>query len=249
VHRDDQKIQQLGKLAVVKTILDQEQQCHMYIPPSGSSFRDAAKLNDSWFVLLARGFNEGVRREEIDRVFEKISFIVFNYDRCVEHLLYSALQKHYGVDATKAQSVMQSLTIFHPYGQIGNLPWQGEQGLPFGFPVNRANLLMASGEIRTYTEQIEDTETLAKIKQEVATAETLVFLGFSYLPTNMKILDPGPRCSVQRIFGTAYGISHSDLEEVQGQLQALVHKNLRGYIRTELTCAGLLQEYSRSLFS
>jgi hypothetical protein len=248
VHRDDHRIQKLGKLAIAKTILEQEQRCHMYIAPSESSFQDVARLNDSWFVHLARGLNEGVRLGGINGIFEKISFIVFNYDRCVEHLLYNALQKHHGIDATDARSVMELLRIFHPYGKIASLPWQGEGGIPFGFPVNRANLLKTAGQIKTYTEQIEDNETLKGIRQEIATAETLVFLGFSYLPTNMKILDPGPKCGVQRILGTAYGISASDTEEIQVQVQALVHKNPGLQIRRDLTCLRLLQDYSRTLF-
>jgi hypothetical protein len=262
VHRDDEKIQQLGKLAIAKTILEQERRCHMYVAPPGASFQDTPRLDKTWFVNLARGLNDGVRREEIDRIFEKVSFVVFNYDRCVEHFLYNALQKHYGIDATKAKSVMDSLTIFHPYGKIADLPWQGKGGIPFGFPANRSNLLMMVGQIKTYTEQVEDDAPLNAIKAEIADAETLVFLGFSYLDFNMNVLDPGRECAARNVFGTAHGISGSDVEQIKDQVRCLIRRNLtenrlRGGIetiaeslnfRSDLQCRGLLEEYSRSLF-
>jgi hypothetical protein len=264
VHRDDERIQKLGKLAIAKTILEQEQRCHMYIAPPGSAFQDMPRLDKSWFVNFVRGLNEGVRREEIDRIFEKVSFVVFNYDRCVEHFLYNALQMHYGVDAEKAKSLMRTLTILHPYGKIADLPWQNAGGIPFGFSANRANLLMMASHIKTYTEQIEDDNTLHAIKSEVADAETLVFLGFSYLDLNMDLIHPTIKCAAQNVFGTAYGISSSDVDQIKKQLRESVGQNLslttipngvirvvpeRLYIRSDLKCAGLLEEYSRSLFA
>jgi hypothetical protein len=259
VHRDDKNIQQLGKLAIAKTILEQEKRCHMFIAPPGSAFQDAPKLNETWFVKFVRGLNEGVRKEEVDRIFEKVSFIVFNYDRCVEHLLYNALQQHYGIDTSKAQSVMNSLTILRPYGKVANLPWQeSDGGIPFGFPPNRANMLMMEGRIQTYTEQRENIDTLAAIRREVAQAETLVFVGFSYLDLNMNVLDPGRECAVRHVFGTSFGMSEHDVEKIKDQIRRLVRRSLmettvrggeRLYIRFDLRCAGLLEEYSRSLFA
>src|SRR5208282_1326512 len=262
VHRDDQRIQQLGKLAIAKTILEQEQRCHMYVAPPGTSFQDITRLDKSWFVNFARGLNDGVRRDEIDRIFDKVSFVVFNYDRCLEHFLYNALQKHYGVDAIKAKSVMERLTIFHPYGKIADLPWQGRSGIPFGCPANRSNLLVMMSQIKTYSEQVENDDTLNSIRHEIAEAETLVFLGFSYLDLNMDVLDPGADCAAQNVFGTAFGISESDVSQIKDKIRRLVRRNLselrtrntvqtveeRLYIRN-LKCAEVLEEYSRSLFA
>jgi hypothetical protein len=261
-HRDDQKIQLLGKLAIAKTILEQEQQSALHRGLPEVRFQDIPKLNQSWFVVLARGLNDGVWRNEIDRVFERVSFIVFNYDRCVEHFLYNAIQEHFGVDQPTAKSVMQHLTILHPYGMIAKLRWQGDCGIPFGFPANRQNLMMMADQIKTYTEQIEDNDTLSAIKREVEDTEALVFLGFSYQDLNIKLLDPGKECTVRSVYGTAYEISDSNVEEIKEQLRRLVGHSLaesrmrgsqetiseRLYIRSHLKCAELLEEYSRSLF-
>jgi len=261
-HGDDKKIQLLGKLAIAKTILEREQHSalHRGLPEVG--FQDIPKINKSWFVILARGLNDGVRKSEIERVFEKVSFVVFNYDRCVEHFLYNALQGHYGVDQPTAQLLMRNLTILHPYGTIAELPWQARGGIPFGFPANRQSLLMMAGRIKTYTEQLESEKTLSAIKQEIEDAEALVFLGFSYHELNLNVLDPGKECAAKNIFGSAVGISESNVDEIKEQIRRLIRTNLtenrmrggietieeRLHIRSDLRCAGLLEEYSQKLF-
>jgi hypothetical protein len=145
VHRDDEKIQQLGKLAIAKTILEQEQRCHMYVAPPGTAFQDVSRLGNSWFVNLARGLSEGVRREEVERIFKRVSFIVFNYDRCVEHFLYNFLQKHYAIDAAKAQSVMKILMILHPYGGGWNTFWLCDKSVKLTYDGGASKNLYRTG--------------------------------------------------------------------------------------------------------
>jgi hypothetical protein len=262
-HREDEKVQLLGKLAIAKTILEYEQKSCMYISDHSPNFLNEETLVKTWFANLARGLNDGIRRDQVGRIFEKVSFIVFNYDRCVEHFLRSSIRKYYDLSDGEVQSVLKTLVVLHPYGAIAGLPWQNNQGLPFGFPTNRPNLLMMARHIKTFTERIEDSTTLEAIKREFSEATILVFLGFSYDELNMKILDPGTKCVARSVFGTACGFSEHDVEEIKGQLRLVVRGNLtehrmrgsdhivreRLHIRPDLKCAGLLQEYSKTLFS
>ncbi|MGC1776473.1 MAG: hypothetical protein WBB34_00900, partial [Xanthobacteraceae bacterium] len=59
-HRDDKKIQLLGKLAIAKTILEFEQKSCIHISEQSREFRDETKINKSWFADLARGLNDGI---------------------------------------------------------------------------------------------------------------------------------------------------------------------------------------------
>jgi hypothetical protein len=45
-----------------------------------------------------------------------VSFIVFNYDRCLEQFLFHALQKLYGLESQEAFAMLTDLRIIHPYG-------------------------------------------------------------------------------------------------------------------------------------
>jgi hypothetical protein len=84
-----------------------------------------------------------------------------------------------------------------------------------------------------------------------------VFLGFSYHPENMKLLTVDAPGNTNQVFGTAKDISVSDVALILEQVRKLVggkalnangHGPEQIFIK-DLTCTGLLQEYSRSLFT
>ena len=173
--------------------------------------------------------------------------------------MFHALQELYGIDEGVAAKVMQGLNIVHPYGTIGELPWQKREGIPFGFKANRANMEYMAKRIKTYTEQIEQSATLGALKDAVMNADTLVFLGYSYHPENMRLLTLDQPGATERVFGTAKDISIADIGIIEEQIKMMVaekplYRDADGYLNEQLfirdqTCAGLLQEYSRSLFA
>jgi hypothetical protein len=256
LHRDDERIQLCGKLAIAKSILEAEQNSYLYVDPKTRQF-DVASLKASWFFEFAKNLNDGVRKTEITQLFEKVSFVIFNYDRCFEHFMFHAIQQLYGVTETEAADVMSRCHIIHPYGTIGELPWQDPQGIPFGFKANRAGMELMSQRIRTYTEQVQRSEILSELETEVTKADTLVFLGFSYHPENMKLLTVENPGRTERVLGTAKGISPSDVETIQQQIRRMVGKPLQllgpdaseQLFIKDLTCSELLQHYSRTLFA
>jgi hypothetical protein len=110
--------------------------------------------------------------------------------------------------------------------------------------------------IKTYTEQIEKSGTLEAIQTAVADVHTMVFMGFSFHPQNMKLLELRGSATAKQIFGTAKGSSESDRGFITNQLRPLLSRNIAPRLNQsepinvgDLTCAELLQEYSRSLFS
>jgi hypothetical protein len=82
LHKEDTKIIQVGKLAIAKTILEQEKNSSLYVEYNGTDFKDVEEVKKSWLASFFKGLNDGVGREQVTRIFEKVSFIVFNYDRC-----------------------------------------------------------------------------------------------------------------------------------------------------------------------
>jgi hypothetical protein len=262
VHKDNEKIQLCGKLAIAKSILEAERESKLYLNKDNSDFADVVGLKQTWFFDFFRNLNDGVRKPEIERIFDKVSFVVFNYDRCIEHFLHQALQRHFGIEESDATAVMERLRIFHPYGTVADLPWQNNrEGVPFGHIANRATMKLMASRIKTYTEQVEDDGVLKEIHDEFTSADTLVFLGFSFHPQNMKLLSPGKECATTQVFGTAFQISESNREVILDDIRNLVRKPLREdkfrgiaqvaweplYIHN-LRCSELIQEFSRSLF-
>lgn len=260
VHRHDERIQRCGKLAIAKTILHHENSSYLQI--EGSSFRNAVALRETWFAKIFKNLCDGIRRDEVYRLFDKIAFVVFNYDRCLEHFLFHAIQRYFGLNADEASAIMSKLRIYHPYGSLGDLPWQGADSIPFGFTASRENLKFIEKRIKTYTEQVNNHQLAGEVRDLVCSADTLVYLGFSYHPQNMSLLDPLEYSSASAVFGTALGTSDSDVRIIEERIRRLVGHDLteyrdapigitgseRLYIRNDLTCARLLDEYSRSLF-
>jgi hypothetical protein len=245
-----------GKLGIVQAIRDAEQKSMLYIDErQGTVFNfNHQKIENTWYSKFFQLLTENIRQEDVNTVFDNISFITFNYDRCIEHYLYHALQNYYRIDVWNTQQIMQRLNISHPYGMIGRLPWQNSVSyVPFGGRMN-VKLLDIVTDIRTFTERIEDDPALAAIRHQIQEAETVVFLGFAFHELNMQLLSSAATSNARRVFGTAKGISNADLVVVERSvidaLQAdTAHASgvLKAAIKNELTCAGLFEEYWRSL--
>lgn len=63
---------------------------------------------------------EGTFAIELEDIFRNISFIFFNYDRCIEFYLWIALQDYFNITSQEAAKLVQTkLKIIHPYGSLG----------------------------------------------------------------------------------------------------------------------------------
>ncbi len=251
-HKDNECIQLCGKLAITNAIMSAERGSLLYSEPHNRNSKPLQfdHLANTWFVKFFKILSYNVDRTNIDCLFDNVSIINFNYDRCVEHFLFEAILALYGVEEGKAQEVAHKLKILRPYGKIGHLPWEVTTGsIPFGgFKGDPAALLKLSQGIRTYTQQIEEADTLAAIRQEVNRAEAIVFLGFAYHEQNMQLIAPPHPTAVKRIYATAYGVSGTDRAIVHDYLFKLFapqRSDLR--LGIALKCAALFDEYQRTL--
>jgi hypothetical protein len=246
-HRSNTLANQYGKAAIVNAILEAENASKLYFNPfeTGTSFA-ITNFADSWFVKFTYMLARGIPKEDIKTIFERVSFVIFNYDRCVEFFLLNALQLLYRVAEAEAKSVLSTLRIIHPYGAV-------PPHIPFGHKaVNCAQLI---GSIKTYTEQIADPTIVKQVATELEQAEHIVFLGFAYHDQNMALLrPPNTFAASKEVFGTAYGMSDSDVNVVGHQIDAwFTGRNATAYrssmikLENKLKCASLFDNYAKSL--
>jgi hypothetical protein len=198
----------------------------------------------------------GVPKEEIEDIFENVAFIVFNYDRCIEHCLLHALQQLYSLPEKAAADVLGKLTIVHPYGMVGYLKTEiAQAGVSFGGEARALSedYYALSGRIKTYTEQVSDPDELKPIHDEVIKAERIVFLGFAFHDQNLALIKP--RASIKRkdIYATAFGMSESDVDVVKAQLlnffegeEREIMDNGHIIIRRDLKCSDMFDQYTKS---
>ena len=206
-------------------------------------------LSDTWYASLFKLLTENVRKDALDTIFNNISFLAFNYDRCIEHYIYNSLQTYYRIDSQKSQSISSKLEVFHPYGVVGSLPWQSNRGVDFGSELSGRQILEMTLNIRTFHERTQEGISLDEMRRRLREAHTIIFLGFAFHDLNMKLLDPLMPAHAKRIFATAKGLSRNDCNSIVGDIHTLLQAKEQVIIelRNELTCFKLFDEYWRTM--
>lgn len=251
-HKGNEKLELCAKLGIVQSILLSERGSHLFYDAINSERMDFEKLSSSWYSWFMQLLTEGISKSKLDRLFENVSFITFNYDRCIEHFLVNSIKNYYGLSGDAARDIANSLTILHPYGTVGRLPWQkgNHHSVDFGGKINGPQILNASKQIKTFAERIEEGKELEAIRSLVVEARRIVFIGFAYHKQNMDLLTPPKSSEAQQVFATAMGISQSDCRVVQSQILSMTKKkpqNLQIELRNDLSCQQLFSEFWRSL--
>jgi hypothetical protein len=252
-HKDDEKIALCGKLAIAKCILEAEARSRL--KTLSDSLINFDGVAGTWFNLFFQQFIAPFPISEIAERFKKIAFITFNYDRCIEHYFYCGLMNYYGIDGLRAGELMRHLTILHPYGYLGPLAWADEiNPIPFGSKVVPGQLFQIAQNLKTFTEGTNRTHSdIIAIKQAIESTKKIAFLGFAFSQQNLELLfaDTGATRSLRSVefFGTALGLSASNVLAIKSQLTSLARANHGSpvYLEREHTCAKLIDEYSRGL--
>jgi hypothetical protein len=256
VHRNDKNVELCGKLAIVKSILDAERGSTFHLDPRRPGIRlNQAAVAATWFNSFWQFFAEDCPIERLERRAESVAFIVFNYDRCIEHFLLHALQTYYGLPQNDAARIVSRITIFHPYGSVGALPWQTvpnqAASVGFGDEVGARHLLELAAQVKTFTEGTDpDSSEIVRIRDLINSVGRIVFLGFAYHRQNLDLLwpDHAPAHPASHCYGTAHGISANDVSVI---IYELAQKSglPRGQIdlQNKLKCRELFHEYGRSL--
>ncbi|MDQ3773980.1 MAG: hypothetical protein M3461_06240 [Pseudomonadota bacterium] len=214
-HRGDAKIELCGKLAIVSTILAAEKASLLYISSvTHDNTINYGRLDGTWFNTFFQLLTENSTLSNLKERLSSIALVIFNYDRCVEHYLYHALQNYYPLSANDAALLFQSLEIYHPYGTVGALPWHSRtDAVDFGATLDANELLNLRGRIKTFTEGTDPASSeVTAIQANTRASSTLVFLGFAFHPMNLDLLMPLPKessgetATERKVFATAVGI-------------------------------------------
>jgi hypothetical protein len=218
IHKNDERVINYGKAAIAKCILEAEAKSSLRIrldsrDAVSPTTIDFASLDDTWLVKLMRLIGRGLAKPDRAKVFENVRFVVFNYDRCIEHFFVHALRRLYDIPLEEAEGIVSQVTILHPYGSVGALGKPSSQ-TPTGFGASANYCDLGKTAIKTYSESVES----AHIKETISWAEQIVFLGFAFHDQNMGLLANSGSLSVERVIGTAFGISGPDLQIVEGQI-------------------------------
>lgn len=246
-HADDERILLMGKLGIVSSILDAERASSIYCT-SEDRLR-FTNIAPSWHHTFTQMLLENVQKPQLENIFDDIAFITFNYDRCIEHYLSHAIANYSLLDLRASQEIVDRLTIIHPYGRVGWLPWQNGEtnGIDFGLEIHASQMIEVANQIRVFTERVEEETTVDAMRQLIAEAELVVFLGFSYGSMNLELLNITEKQVPIQIIGTSYNISEPNVKSIRGDLDNLMGPKQVGTELVSMTCDDLLKAYWRPI--
>ncbi len=250
-HSDNELLVETGKIAIARSILAAEGRSSIKLDAYKGEQFSIDKISKTWLHPFIRMLTANVKKTEIEKIFDNISIICFNYDRCIEHALHEIIQLSFSVDAATATKCMSNLSIVHPYGTLGPLPWQDpNKSVPFG-DMERNDLGIISKRIFLFTEQREDKEFNDFIDNHVPLSKRIMFIGFGYYKQNMDLITRELHHTAL-IAGTAKGLSRADIDAIKNDMHGRFFASLnKGSVREplleDMTCADMLSSYSRFL--
>jgi len=163
----------------------------------------------------------------------KLSILTFNYDRSLEYFLYNAIRNNYSSKSDPIGSPLESIPIVHLHGSLGSLNdvdfGSEKMSINMNEMVNPKDKKNIKDNIKKAVENIiviHENENIDKYPQFekarklIDEAQRIYFLGFGYDPINMKRLGLQKLITHKLYFGSAYGLTEKEKDEIKRS-----HKN------------------------
>lgn len=213
-HKDSPEVVALGKMGIAAAILKAERQSSLRAIETSMSM-----IGNTWLMKLFHGMNADTDLNSYEKIFTNVSFICFNYDRCIEVGLFRAIRALTGANAHDIGEVLREhLRIWHPYGTVGSLSFDNVllanpiNGFP-NEPVEFREVLEGHARLRTFTEGMNDDQMLEDLRYALWEAQQTVYLGFSFLDQNMEILKAPTTNPNSYVYASTFAMSPEDKEQ------------------------------------
>ena len=128
---------EIGKLLIVLILTCYEEKSLAYNQSNEGLYQVTTTFfTDFWGNIYGSNFDEFI--ENIN----KTQFITFNYDRLLEHFIYSTATSFFATTPDQNEKIKEFLSnnILHIYGMLPKMEWQDEKGFQYG-TINLKNLI------------------------------------------------------------------------------------------------------------
>jgi len=254
-HRDNELLVKVGKIAIARAISLAEVNSKLAIK-TDSVFQkfDINLVNKTWLgkfftILVAqRDFSEFLK------ALNNITFVSFNYDRCIEHFFYIAALQYFSLTSSDLAQLKKALYIIHPYGSISPYEFQNKRSTNFGQQLTDHLLLASSKRINTFTEGSSSNKA-DDIRKHLLESDIVMFLGFGFHQINMELLFQETTEDIlsgfsglknANILATGYGLSENSRGQIHSKLSKIFHEKSNIEI-IDKTCSDFFHEYERLL--
>lgn len=173
--KEDERI--LGKLAIANALIPFENEEPLF-------------YDNSWYSIFFNKINSSF--ENFDK--NKVSFITFNYDRSLEHFLFTTLKNRYQKTEQECAAKLKNIPIVHLYGKLALLPWErtnpSDYTRDYNPKITPHFLRKSSTSLKIIYDKVDlpnDTD-FKKAKLLLNGARKIYFLGFGYHTDNLERL-------------------------------------------------------------
>ncbi|MET3781751.1 hypothetical protein ABIC32_002403 [Brevundimonas sp. 1080] len=242
------RLAEIAKLCIAQVIIAAESATFLGPHSRGETTPAVllASMRPTWLDQVVRYVGSPrFERRRLHDALATTSFVVFNYDRCIEYYLYANLTSVQGLSAADAAVAISRINIIHVYGAIDPMPELGGR-TSFG-AVDARGLTFAASGLQTYCESIT-SHVAERIRATVQHAERLVFLGCAFHPQNMAALFPAGVPSAS-ILGTSWGMRAGRLTSVTRELMNADDFGANRVDLQSMTAASLIDYFHDDLFS
>jgi len=183
----------IGKIAITLTLSTYEKKDELFEQKSDKDWYRYlwVKLSDTTF-------------EDFDK--NQLSIITFNYDRSIEHFLFTTMRALYRRSEQDCVKKLKKIPIIHVHGRLGALPWQGKNGRSYNPGINLDEVVKISRQIKIMKEQDDSPLEFEEAVRILNSAELICLLGFGYNPRNLQRLNAKETFAIRKgIYGTTLG--------------------------------------------
>jgi len=201
----------IGKIAIATALLPYETTSGLFISWIVKRVRPEPIQADNWYDLLFDALTADVPFDEFDK--NKLYITTFNYDRSIEHYLFTSLKNSYNKTDEECGEKLRKIDIIHVHGSLGPLDWQSRPvdllSVPYDSGTNPKVVKLAAQNIKIIHEGTADTPEFTQARNILLNSTQVLFLGFGYHPTNLKRLGIGTlKPKHNNVMGTSYGLSY-----------------------------------------
>lgn len=231
----------IGKISIVLSILKAEYKSKFH--------EDVQDNNQNWYSFLFHKMTNSLTTPDSYNDFRcnKVSFITFNYDRSLEYFLYESFSNSFSlISKENIINILKKIPIYHVYGAIDKLPWQGGK-LEYQSKYNNRfqEIMYMKDNIKIIQERTKQPSS--EIEEALSNAKRIFFLGFGYALENLEVLGIPKLINIddKQTFGTGYGLFERDITEIRRYINKKYAKNpLRtNPVIENCDCCTLLKKY------
>lgn len=246
-YKNDEAFVNAAKLAIAYSIADAEKKSKLKgrKPPGQFILENKEYFLYDFLNIVVRGH----QKENICESLTNLTFVIFNYDRCVERFIDLWMKMRFGPNFSWRATGPK---FIHVYGSLGDYfddklpkPFERENAYPFQNP--HLDLPQYADMIKVFTEQ-EDSAVKVEIESALTKARALLFLGFGFEEQNMRFFANNPKRALT--FATLYGMSEPNTKYLREYLAKRFCRGLQDQVGTvNGKCGKLLSDFYHPLTS